>query len=52
MVRVVPMPGQPFDGDHQIDIKESDIWVTVVAGIKKSMAESIVRDATNRVICG
>lgn len=50
-VRVVPMPGQPFDGDHQIEVK-TDSWHVVLSGLSKSMAEGLVREATNKVILG
>lgn len=51
-VRVVPMPGQGFDGDQQIEIKEDNNWVVVVSGLSKPMAEGIVRESINRTICG
>lgn len=51
-VRVVPMPGQVFDGDHRIEICEGGIWISIISGLRKSMAESIVREAINRVILG
>ncbi len=52
-VRVTPVPGQSItDGDHQIEISENGIWSTVVTGIKKPIAEQIVSQALNRVICG
>lgn len=51
-VRVVPMKGQPFDGDHQIDVRSSGDWITVASGLTKSMGESLVREATSRVIMG
>lgn len=52
-VRVVPMDGQNvLDGDYQIQIKNESIWNTIVTGIKKNIAEQIVSQALNRVICG
>jgi hypothetical protein len=52
-VRVVPMKGQTIDGEHQIEIQNvPGTWQTILTGIKKPMAESIVRDATNRVLLG
>lgn len=52
-VRVVPMKGQTIDGDHQIEVQPNPgTWQPILTGIKKSMAESIVRDATNRVLLG
>lgn len=51
-VRIMPMAGQPIDGDHQVEINATGSWVPVVTGIKRSMAEDIVRQATNRVLLG
>ena len=52
-VRVVPMPGQSVnDGDHQIELKNGESWELIVSGMKKSIAEQIVSQALNRVICG
>lgn len=52
-VRVTPMPGQSItEGDHQIEIKKGESWSPVVSGIKKIIAEQIVSQALNRVICG
>jgi hypothetical protein len=52
-VRVVPMPGaNVLSGDYQIEILGSGGWAAIVTGIKKSMAEDIVSQATNRVILG
>lgn len=51
-VRVVPMPGESFEGDHQIEINQGGVWTDVVSGLKKAMAESIVRESINRVILG
>lgn len=52
-VRTVPMPGQSVDGgDYQIEIQVGNSWQPVVTGVKKPMAEDIVRQATNRVLLG
>lgn len=52
-VRTVPMPGQSVDGgDYQIEIQVNGQWESVVAGVKKPMAEDIIRQATNRVLLG
>jgi hypothetical protein len=52
-VRVVPMSGQNINtGDYQIDLQSNGQWSTIVTGIKKSMAEDLVNQATNRVILG
>jgi hypothetical protein len=52
-VRVVPMPGQNVNsGDYQIEVMSGGSWSSIVLGIKKSMAEDIINQATNRVILG
>lgn len=52
-VRTVPMTGQAVDGgDYQIEIKTGDSWSPIVTGVKKPMAEDIMRQATNRVLLG
>jgi hypothetical protein len=52
-VRVTPMPGQSItEGDYQIEIKNGQNWSTVMTGVKKVIAEQIVAQALNRVICG
>jgi hypothetical protein len=52
-VRVVPMPGQNVNsGDYQIEVLNGGSWSSIVLGIKKSMAEDIINQATNRVILG
>lgn len=51
--RISQMSGETLDGNHQIEVQSSPgIWQTVLVGIKKPLAESIVREATNRVILG
>lgn len=50
-VRAVPMPDQPVDGDYQIEINNGG-WEPIVTGVKKQMAEDIIRQATNRVLLG
>lgn len=52
-VRVTPVPGHSVtDGDHQIEINDNGVWSVIVTGIKKPIAEQIVSQALNRVICG
>lgn len=52
-VRVVPGPGQSVDGGlYQIEILESAGWSTLVQGLTKQVAESMVNQAVNRVILG
>jgi len=52
-VRTIPMSGESVDGgDYQIEIQVGSSWEPIVTGVKKSMAEDIVRQATNRVLLG
>ena len=52
-VRTVPMAGQSIQGgDYQIEVRNNDNWTPVVTGVQKSVAESIVSQAINRVILG
>ncbi len=51
--RIVPMENQnPLDGNVSIEVRLDGNWSPVVSGIKKSTAEDIIRQATNRVILG
>jgi hypothetical protein len=51
-VRVVPMPGNNINGKYQIDVLKGIEWSPIIEGLEKTMAESIVQQAFNRVICG
>lgn len=52
-VRTVPMAGEAVDGgQYQIEVQENGSWTAIVTGVKKTMAEDIIRQATNRVILG
>jgi len=52
-VRILPMAGQAItEGDYQIEVNQSGNWVPIVSGIKKVIAEQIVSQALNKVICG
>ena len=52
-VRIVTMDGQPaVEGLHQIDINSNGQWITIATGMKRNIAEDIVRQATNKVILG
>lgn len=52
-VRVVPVTGQsPLDGKQQIEICENGVWSAVVTGVTSNMAQDILSQASNRVICG
>jgi hypothetical protein len=52
-VRTVPMPGQNVNvGLYQIEVSKGGTWETVVVGLPKTTAESIISQAISRVICG
>lgn len=52
-VRLLPMPGQNIlEGDYQIEVKNSGEWRVIVTRVKKQIAEQIISQALNRVICG
>ena len=52
-VRTVPMPGQDvLTGRYKVEILESGLWSTVVENIPQSTATDLIRQATNRTICG
>lgn len=52
-VRTIPMQGQSVDGgDYQIEINNNGQWESIVVGVKKQMAEDIIRQATNRMLLG
>jgi len=50
--RVVPMPGESIDGKYQIEVYTNNKWETIISGLGKSIAEDIVRQASNKVILG
>jgi len=51
--RVVPMPGESvLHGNCQIEIRSGGVWQAVVTGLTQRMAEDLVAQAVNRVICG
>jgi hypothetical protein len=52
-VRAVPMPGQSIGGLYQIEVSEAaGTWVAIVEGLAQATANDLIRQATNRVICG
>lgn len=51
--RISQMPGATIDGLHQIEIQSAPgVWTPVVTGLKRQMAENLIKEATNRVILG
>jgi hypothetical protein len=48
--RITPMP----DGSDavRIEVNLGQGWATIISGIKRGMAEDILRQATNRVLLG
>jgi hypothetical protein len=52
-VRAVPMAGQNVHtGNYQIEIMEGAGWTSIVSGIPKTTADSLIAQATNRVLLG
>lgn len=52
-VRIVPMSGQSIqDGYHQVEVNEGGNWKPVLTDVKRAIAESVVNQALNKVICG
>jgi len=52
-VRAVPMEGQNIHtGQYQIEVQENEEWIPVAVGVTKTIAENIINQAINRVICG
>lgn len=52
-VRMVPMANQPVNGGlYQIELNTDGQWISEIAGVTQQMAESIIRQGTNKVICG
>lgn len=52
-VRVVPRPGQNVQsGEYQIEIKDGSSWQTIAVCPNRSIADSIVNQAVNKVILG
>lgn len=52
-VRIVPMPGQPFNGSYQIEVSTGpQNWSPILTGLTKQMAEDIVQQANNKVLLG
>lgn len=52
--RAVPMPGQHVSqGQYQIEVFENSAWNAILEGVpSKQVADGIIQQATNRVICG
>lgn len=52
-VRAVPMSGQnSIDGFYQIEIMDNGTWSTIIGDLSKNIAEDLIRQTVNRVICG
>lgn len=52
-VRSVPMPGQnAITGLCQVEILVSGKWEPIVEGLPATTATDLIRQGTNRVICG
>lgn len=52
-VRAIPMSGQnAISGTYQIEIKDESGWVAIAEGLTKTLADQVIKEATNRLICG
>lgn len=51
-VRVIPMAGQPHDGQQQIEIMEGGSWRAIATGFSTKMAADLVKQSINRTLCG
>lgn len=52
-VRALPMPNQHVTtGKYVIEVLDNGVWRSIVEGVPKSIADSLIAQATNRVICG
>jgi hypothetical protein len=52
-VRSVPMSGQNVNsGFYQIEILEGAQWVPIVTMVQQATASDLIKQATNRTICG
>ncbi len=51
--RIVPVSGQSaLNGQQQIEVRDGGNWSAVVTGVTRQMAESIIAQASNKVILG
>lgn len=52
-VRAIPMPGQDvYNGSYMIEISQDNAWVCILEGLPRSTAESLITQATSRVLLG
>lgn len=52
-IRTIPMPGQDVNsGMYRIEISCGGTWECILEGLPRSTAESLISQATSRVICG
>ena len=51
-VRIVPMPGSTVDGLQMIEVRSGSEWKCVAENVSRSIANDLVRQASNRVILG
>lgn len=52
-VRSVPMPKQSaIDGLHQVEVLVNGRWEPIVEGLPATTAADLIRQGTNRTICG
>jgi len=51
-VRAVPMAGGVHSGLYSIEVHDGGGWVAITEGITLITANNIIRQATDRLICG
>lgn len=52
-VRAVPMQGaHAVSGKYQIEVRNDGTWSVLAENMTKDVSDRIIREATNRVICG
>jgi hypothetical protein len=50
-IRTMPMPGQDINsGMYKIEISQGGMWSCILEGLPRATAESLISQATNRVI--
>lgn len=39
-------------GTYKIEVRQGGVWIRVISGLTKTIADSLVQQASNRTICG
>lgn len=52
-IRTMPMPGQNIHtGLYKIEVKQGSGWASILEGIPKATADSLINQSTSRVLLG